>query len=96
MTVVSWCEANNINIKSYYWLRKVRKHTLEQIPELTENLPVPAENESVTFRKLDVATQLPEMAAAVIIRLPNATVEVSEGTSQQTVQAVLMALQTVC
>ena len=96
MTVVAWCEANNINIKSYYyWLRKVRNHTLEQMPELTENLPVPMEDDSVTFKKLDVQTPV-AAAAAVIIRLPNATVEVSEGTSQQTVQAVLMALQAVC
>ena len=97
MTVVAWCEANNINIKSYYyWLRKVRNHTLEHMPELTENLPVPMEDDSVTFKKLDVQTPVAATAAAVIIRLPNATVEVSEGTSQQTVQAVLMALQAVC
>lgn len=97
MTVVAWCEANNINIKSYYyWLRKVRNHTLEQMPELTENLPVPMVDDPVTFKKLDVHTPAPAAAAAVIIRLPNATVEVSEGTSQQTVQAVLMALQAVC
>ena len=97
MTVVAWCEANNINIKSYYyWLRKVRNHTLEQMPQLTENLPVPTEDDPVTFKRLDVQTPVPEAAAAVIIRLPNATVEVSEGTSQQTVQAVLMALHAVC
>lgn len=97
MTVVAWCEANNINIKSYYyWLRKVRNHTLEQMPELTENLPATTEDTPVTFKKLDIQTPVTETAAAVIIRLPNATVEVSEGTSQQTVQAVLMALQAVC
>ena len=97
MTVVAWCEANNINIKSYYyWLRKVRNHTLEQMPQLTENLPVPTEDDPVTFKRLDIQTPVPEAAAAVIIRLPNATVEVNEGTSQQTVQAVLMALQAVC
>ena len=97
MTVVAWCEANNINIKSYYyWLRKVRNHTLEQMPQLTENLPVPTEDDPVTFKRLDIQTQVPEAAAAVIIRLPNATVEVNEGTSQQTVQAVLTALQAVC
>lgn len=97
MTVVAWCKANNINIKSYYyWLRKVRNHTLEQMPQLTENLPVPTEDDPVTFKRLDVQTPVPEAAAAVIIRLPNATVEVNEGTSQQTVQAVLMALQAVC
>lgn len=97
MTVVAWCEANNINIKSYYyWLRKVRNHTLEHMPQLTENLPVPTEDDPVTFKRLDVQTPVPEAAAAVIIRLPNATVEVNEGTSQQTVQAVLTALQAVC
>ena len=97
MTVVAWCKANNINIKSYYyWLRKVRNHTLEQMPQLTENLPVPTEDDPVTFKRLDIQTPVPEAAAAVIIRLPNATVEVNEGTSQQTVQAVLMALQAVC
>ena len=97
MTLVAWCEANNINIKSYYyWLRKVRNHTLEQMPQLTENLPVPTEDDPVTFKRLDIQTPVPEAAAAVIIRLPNATVEVNEGTSQQTVQAVLMALQAVC
>ena len=97
MTVVAWCEANNININSYYyWLRKVRNHTLEQMPQLTENLPVPTEDDPVTFKRLDIQTPVPEAAAAVIIRLPNATVEVNEGTSQQTVQAVLMALQAVC
>ena len=66
------------------------------MPQLTENLPVPTEDDPVTFKRLDVQTPVPEAAAAVIIRLPNATVEVNEGTSQQTVQAVLMALQAVC
>lgn len=97
MTVVAWCEANNINIKSYYyWLRKVRNHTLEQMPQLTENLPAAIADDPVTFKRLDVQTPISGTTAAVIIRLPNATVEVSEGTSQQTVQAVLMALQAVC
>lgn len=97
MTVVAWREANNINVKSYYyWLRKVRNHTLEQMPELTENLPAPIEDAPVTFKRLDVQTPVAGTAAAAIIRLPNATVEVSEGTSQQTVQAVLMALRAIC
>ena len=39
---------------------------------------------------------LPDTKAAVIIHLPNATLEVNEGASQQTVQAVLLALQNVC
>ena len=39
---------------------------------------------------------LSDTKAAVIIRLPNATLEINEGASQQTVQAVLLALQSIC
>ena len=39
MTVTAWCEANDIHIKTYYyWLRKVRNHTLQQMLALTEGL----------------------------------------------------------
>lgn len=69
---------------------------MEQILELTENFPVHAEDDSVIFKKLDVQTPVPAVTTSVIIRLPNVTVEAREGTSQQTVQAVLMALQAVC
>lgn len=92
-TVVSWCEENGINIKSYYyWLRKLRIDALEET-----SLPVPLQEEAPTiFKKLEVTSPLPNTQAAVIIRLPNATLEINEGASQQTVQAVLLALQSVC
>ncbi len=92
-TVVSWCEENNINIKTYYyWLRKLRKQEL-----CTKELPIPIpEEKTVMFKQLEVASPLPNTQAAVIIRLPQATLEVAEGTSQQTIQAVLLALQNVC
>ena len=48
------------------------------------------------FKKLEVQTPIPDTKAAVIIRLGSATVEVNEGTSQQTIQAVLLALQSIC
>ncbi|MBQ1241560.1 MAG: IS66 family insertion sequence element accessory protein TnpB, partial [Lachnospiraceae bacterium] len=62
------------------------------------NLPVPIDvpEKPVTFKKLEVTSPLPNTQAAVIIRLPNATLEINEGASQQTVQAVLLALQSVC
>lgn len=47
----------------------------------------------VPFTKLEVQTPIENTKAAVIIRLPQATVEINEGASQQTVQAVLLALQ---
>lgn len=92
MTVTAWCNLNGICEQTYYRnLKKLRE-------ELCENLPVPcqAPEKPVPFKKLEVMSPLPDTKAAVIIRLPNATLEVNEGASQQTVQAVLLALQSVC
>ena len=92
-TVVNWCEQNNVNSKTYYyWLRKLRTQELDG-----KELPVPVPDEKpVAFKKLEVQTPVTNTQAAVIIRLPNAIVEITEGTSQQTIQAVLLALQSIC
>ena len=94
MTVTSWCKANGIVEQTYYKnLKKLRELELEKLPPAL--IPVPEEN-PVAFKKLEVQTPVTNTQAAVIIRLPNATVEITEGTSQQTIQAVLLALQSVC
>ncbi len=92
-TVVSWCEENNINIKTYYyWLRKLRTQEL-----CTKELPVPVPEENqVVFKQLEMTSPIPSTSAAVIIRLPQATLEIADGASQQTIQAVLLALQSIC
>ena len=92
MTVTAWCKVNGICEQTYYRNLKCLRE------ELCENLPVPLDvpEKTVSFKKLEVMTPLPNTQAAVIIRLPQATLEVSEGASQQTVQAVLLALQSVC
>lgn len=92
MTVTAWCSLNGICEQTYYRnLKKLRE-------ELCGNLSIPASvpEKPVAFKKIEVVSPLPSTKAAVIIRLPNATIEVNEGTSQQTVQAVLLALQSVC
>ena len=92
MTVTAWCKTNSICEQTYYRNLKLLRE------ELCENLPVPIDvpEKPVTFKKLEVTSPLPNTQAAVIIRLPNATLEINEGASQQTVQAVLLALQSVC
>lgn len=92
MTVTAWCKTNDICEQTYYRNLKLLRE------ELCENLPVPIDvpEKPVTFKKLEVTSPLPNTQAAVIIRLPNATLEINEGASQQTVQAVLLALQSVC
>jgi len=49
----------------------------------------------VAFKQLEVKSPVTGTRAAVIIHLPHATLEVTEGTSRQTIQAVLQALQSV-
>ncbi len=92
MSIAAWCKANDICEQTYYRnLKRLRE-------ELCATLPVPVEapEKPVTFKKMEIATPLPDTKAAVIIRLPNATLEINEGTSQQTIQAALLALQSVC
>lgn len=93
MPVKTWCDQNGFSEQSYYYyLKKIREDELSKLPVpiLTDN-PKPA-----VFKKLEVQTPVPNTQAAVIIRLSGATVEVNEGTSQQTIQAVLLALQSIC
>lgn len=94
MTVTAWCAANDICEQTYYRnLKKLREELCSSLPAAVyDNQP---EN-PVAFKKLEVAPPIQSTKAAVIIRLPNATLEVNEGTSQQTVQAVLLALQSIC
>ena len=92
MKVDAWCETNGISRNSYYyWLRKIREAAFHEFA-VVEDLP----SEPVVLKKLEVQTPVPDTRAAVIIRLGNATIEINEGTSQQTIQAVLLALQSVC
>ena len=98
LTVVDWCDDNNINIKSYYyWLKKVREATLDNLPKaVVNNLPEPNQDNPITFKKLEVESPLPGFQPAVVIHLNGATVEVTNGTNRETVEAVLFALKAIC
>lgn len=92
MTVRNWCAQNGIKEQTYYRnLQKLRQEICDSLP-----VPVTESQKPVAFKKLEVQTPVPATQAAVIIRFNGATVEINEGTSQQTIQAVLLALQSVC
>ena len=92
MSVKSWCKLNGLCEQTYYkYLKRFRQEMCNALP-----VPAAAPEKPVAFKKLEVMSPLPDAKAAVIIRLSNATLEVNEGASQQTVQAVLLALQSVC
>ena len=98
MQVKQWCAENRISKDQYYyWLRKVREISVENLPVKTANLPsCSKQDEHITFKPLEVKSPVSGMQAAVIVHLPQATVEVAQGTDQQTVEAVLLALKSIC
>lgn len=96
MSVRAWCEQQGISAKTYYyWLRKVRERAMENAPVPT-SMQLPQSEEKISFKQLTVQAPVSGMQAAVIVHLPQATVEIAQGTDQQTVEAVLLALRSVC
>lgn len=91
MTIQDWCAQQGVTKHTYYyWLRRIREDACHDLPVVQEK------NRPVCFKKLEVSTPVSSTEAAVIIRLPSATLEVREGTSRQTVEAVLLALKSIC
>ena len=95
MPVKAWCKANGIVEQTYYRNLKMLRE------EMLASLPVSIINDDcvekpTVFKKLEVTTPVENPKAEVVIHLGGATVEVNDGTSQQTIQAVLLALQSIC
>jgi len=88
MTVVSWCSQNSVSIKSYYyWLRKIRSlacQTGALVCQESEQQIVP-----VSFRQA-------KPSAAITLHLPSICVEIHDGASRETIEAVLSALKATC
>lgn len=93
MSVTKWCKANGICEQTYYKnLKKLREEMIESFPS-----SVPAETEKpIAFKPLEIQAPLPDTKAAVLIHLPNATLEVQNGAAQATLEAVLSALKSTC
>lgn len=92
LPVKIWCNQNGFKEQSYYYyLKKVREQDIKKLPV---TLPEPME-EPVLFKKLEVQTPI-NTQAAVIIHLPAASLEIQNGATQQTIEAVLLALNCLC
>ncbi len=90
LTIKEWCSRNDISEHAYYyWLRRVRESAC------TEQLPV-AQNESsdsIVFAPLKVNEKESMAKAPIIIHMPNADIEVRDGSSLKTLETVLSAIK---
>lgn len=92
MTVTDWCDAHGICTKTYYYrLKKVRMHMLQELPP-----DQMSDQNAVSFRKLEVQAPSGRYQPSVIVHLDQAILEVPEGISRNTMEAVLGALKSTC
>ena len=91
LLVDEWCEKNQVSRSAYYyWLRKIREKACEAM------LPsIPEQNKSISFAKIELQPNCPT-SSIITIHLSGATLEVRDGTSQQTIESVLLALKKIC
>jgi hypothetical protein len=93
MPVKIWCGQHGFKEQSYYYyLKKIREQEIKNLPVAVSD----AKEEPVIFKKLEVKTPVLNTQAAVVIHLPSASVEIQNGATQQTVEAVLLALKNIC
>jgi hypothetical protein len=85
------CEKNQVSLHTYYyWLRKIRKKACESVlPAMSK------QNTPVSFAKVELQPHQ-SYAAAITIQFQSATIEVRDGTSTQTIEAVLTVLKNIC
>ena len=92
LTVKAWCSQHNIGIKSYYyWLRKIRLTYCQA----TEN-QTPAAKQEIVPLQFHPQPCSSISHPSVTIHLGTASIDIAEGTSQATIEAVLRSLQNVC
>lgn len=91
LQVDEWCEKNQISRHAYYyWLRKIRRKACESILPAISKQSTP-----VSFAKFELQ-QHQSSSAAITIQYQSAIIEVRDGTSPQTIEAVLRVLKDIC
>lgn len=91
LQVDEWCEKNQVSRHAYYyWLRKIRMKACESM------LPaIPEQNKSIAFAKVELQPHY-SRSPVITIHLSGASIDVSDGVGQQTIESVLLALKKIC
>lgn len=88
MTVKTWCEENNISIKSYYYrLRKLRTQTCNN-----EMVPVQKGHQAI----VPVTYKNENQSKSVTINTGNISIDIYEGATKTTLENLLNILGIIC
>ncbi len=97
LTVREWCRENGIAPKTYYYrLRKVRLRAMQDMPGGISSVPTVQHGNDVSFKQLEINAPSTSGSAVITLHVQNGTLEVSSGADRETIEAVLLALKTVC
>jgi len=92
LTVTAWCSQHDIGTKTYYyWLRKIRLKACQ-----STEFESPAMKQEIVPLQFNRQPCSSSVHPAITIHLGTASIDVAEGTSQATIEAVLRSLQSVC
>lgn len=90
MTVVGWCNQNNVKTKSYYYcLRRIRSLACESGTLEVRRIEQPIV--PLTFKQSRIIEP-----AAITIQASDAVIHIREGATKTTIEAVLLAVKSIC
>ena len=96
-----WCEQHDISLKSYYyWIAKIRKLALEELPRKRNGSrpvmeqTVPALDAAPEFTEVSFCGRQDSSAApAAVLHIDTVTVDLFEDTPRELLEAILKAVR---
>ena len=86
-----WCEQNGVSLKSYYyWIAKIRKMAIENLPRKQTALSAPTEvQKEPVFTPISDISHQSCKTAPVTIRVGNAAIEITTDAPEAMIQSVI-------
>ena len=101
LTNQAWCEQHNISLKSYYyWIAKIRKLALEDLPRKNNGIHATADQYTLLQNPASEFAEIPLPGIhatlsdpSVVLHIGTITVEVFEDISCELLSTILKAVQ---
>ena len=101
LTNQAWCEQHNISLKSYYyWIAKIRKLALEDLPRKNNGIHATADQNTLLPNPASEFAEIPlhgrhatRSDPAVVLHIGTITVEVFEDIFSELLSSILKAVQ---